>query len=88
MISLITFLYVYFLTKKLVVTSIFALGLKGILVGVTSILGTAFFLSFMDEFEFLKNKIFPVKIRRFINKKSIGICIIIISFIVIISSNI
>lgn len=53
-------------------------------VGILSVLTTAFFLSFSQEFEFLKNKLVPNRIRWITNKPIIvfiGIVIIALSFV-------
>lgn len=88
MISLLSFVYILHLTQNITVTSIWWFGIKGIIICINSVFCTLFFLTFTDEFVFLKNKIIPSKIRVWINKKSILIITIILSIISISLSNI
>ena len=72
LISVISFLLTYFATKNLNGDGVVWFGIQIIAVGVLSILTTAFFLSFSCEFEFLKKRLLPDKIRRFVGKITIG----------------
>ena len=47
--------------------------IKTILVVLLALFLTSLFLSFSREFEFLKNKLLPANIRKFVNKYTIGI---------------
>ena len=47
--------------------------IKSILVVILALFLTSFFLSFSREFEFLKNKLLPTNIRKYVNKYTVGI---------------
>lgn len=82
-ISILTFLITFFATKNINGNSVWWFGTRAIVVAVLAVLSTVFFLSFIEEFEFLKNKLVPKKIRKYINRIVIGGgCI----FLVIVSS--
>lgn len=80
-ISLISFAISYFATKGINEDGIVCFAIRAILVAFISFFSTAFLLSFSTEFEFLKNKLLPFKLRKFANKVVMGIgCLIIVIF--------
>lgn len=68
LVSAASFLFVYFSTRSLVGDGKVRFCVLAVTVGIISILSTAFLLSFSKEFEFLKVKILPDKVRKFANK--------------------
>lgn len=83
-ISVLTFLITYFTTKNLDGRGVIWFGIRAVSVGMLSVLTTAFFLSFTLEFDFLKNKLVPEKVKKYFNKVSAGICCtVVIVFLII-----
>ena len=83
-ISTVTFFISYMVTKNVNGEGLYLFVIRTILVVIIALFSTAFLLSFCREFDFLKNKLLPEKIRRRITKCSIGIiCIgvVVIAFI-------
>ncbi len=84
LISIFTFLILYFATMNLNGTGVIWFAIKTVIVGLLAVFCTALFLAFTKEFEFLKNKLLPKKIRKYANKWVIAIvCILIIVISVI-----
>lgn len=78
-ISVLTFLITYFTTRYMNDTGKLYFGMKIAIVALLSVFNTTFFLSFSQEFDFLKNHFMPKKLRKYINKMTIGIgCVVII----------
>lgn len=73
-VSALTFFITYFATRNFNGNGILWFGVKAVVIGALSVFTTAFFLSFTEEFEFLKNKLVPIKARLFFNKISIALC--------------
>lgn len=83
-ISIFTFFISYMATKNVNGEGLHWFVIRAILVVIIALFSTAFLLSFGREFDFLKNKLLPEKIRKRITKCSIGIiCIgvVVIAFI-------
>lgn len=83
-ISTFTFFISYMATKNVNGEGLHWFVIRVILVVIIALFSTAFLLSFGREFDFLKNKLLPEKIRKRITKCSIGIiCIgaVVIAFI-------
>lgn len=84
LISIFTFLILYFATMNLNGTGVIWFAIKAVIVGLLAVFCTALFLAFTKEFGFLKNKLLPEKIRKYANKWVIAIvCILIIGISVI-----
>ena len=84
-ISGISFFITYIATKNLEVEGIEWFCVKVFFVGLISVLITMFFLSFTKEFEFLKNKLLPIHVRKYFNRILIGFgCILLITCSVIV----
>lgn len=72
LVSAASFLITYFATRSLVGDGVVRFCVLAVAVGILSILTTAFLLSYSKEFEFLKVKLLPGKVRKFANKAVIG----------------
>lgn len=83
LISLASFSFVFFATKNMNYDGLFCFIIRVLAVGLLSALSTAFFVSFTKEFEFLKNKFLPVKIRKFVKRSTLGVGCIAIAMAVI-----
>ena len=84
LISIFTFLILYFATTNLNGTGVIWFAIKAVIVGLLAVFCTALFLAFTKEFGFLKKKLLPEKIRKYANKWVIAIvCILIIGISVI-----
>ena len=88
LISVLTFMISIIATKNLNGDKIVSFGIKTIIVGILSVTVTSFFLSFSPEFEFLKNKLLPIRLKNYVEKIVLGIaCIIIVGASIIISKH-
>ena len=76
--SIVSFFIAYFATRNLEISGIWWFCVKTIYVGLISVLTTAFFISLTQEFEFLKNKLLPLNIRKYCNTIVIGFCCIVL----------
>ena len=72
-ISCFTFIVSYLVSENIKEGEIIWFIIKTILVVLLALFLTSLFLSFSREFEFLKNKLLPANIRKFVNKYTIGI---------------
>lgn len=72
-ISCFTFIVSYLVSENIKEGEIIWFIIKTILVVLLALILTSLFLSFSREFEFLKNKLLPANIRKFVNKYTIGI---------------
>lgn len=72
-ISCFTFIVSYSVSENIKEGEIIWFIIKTILVVLLALFLTSLFLSFSREFEFLKNKLLPANIRKFVNKYTIGI---------------
>lgn len=72
-ISTLTFIFTYYVSKVFDGDGMFMFVEKIAIVGIVSILSTSFFLSFMQEFEFLRHKLIPKKFRKYVNTIVIGL---------------
>lgn len=72
-ISCFTFIISYFVSENISGGDFIWFIIKIILVVLLALFLTSFFLSFSREFEFLKNKLLPTNIRRYVNKYTVGI---------------
>lgn len=73
LISVSTIIIIYFVTKNLSGNGVLWFCVRTIVVGSLAVLSTAFFLSFTEEFEFLKYKLVPTRFRKYVNKIIIGL---------------
>lgn len=72
-ISCFTFIVSYLVSENIKEGEIIWFIIKTILVVLLALFLTSLFLSFSREFEFLKNKLLPANVRKFVNKYTIGI---------------
>lgn len=80
-ISVMSFIITFLATKNLNGYGIIWFGLRALVVVLLAIFATSFMLSFTKEFIFLKNRLLPAKIRKYVNKAVIGVGCIAIAIV-------